>query len=258
MGGVFVRGWRACSCRQHSTYRRVKEKGMSPDRRLYLLVVYICAIQLRLSIGGNPRDSAQVSARNAPSGTSSSSGSVRNSSNITCQEDVLDQCPPNASCDKGQCVCLFGYKLNPAYHGKNGSGSSAQPSSSVSSTNVASHTYCLLDESGTKAASMYGGGGSSSSNSSKATGDGLASGDSSGTADQLPLREPVGAHHILGGVLIPLAFVVILIGSAILAKRTDLWSRLRQRFLAHRNRHRRRPAYEDVVLVGFEPQAGRL
>uniref|UniRef100_A0A182NHM1 EB domain-containing protein n=1 Tax=Anopheles dirus TaxID=7168 RepID=A0A182NHM1_9DIPT len=223
---------------------------MSTDRRLYLLVLYICAIQLRSTIGGNPRDSAQVSARNAPNnGTTTSSSSGRSSSNFACQEDVLDQCPPNASCDKGRCVCLFGYKLNPAYHGKNASGSGALPLSSVPSTNVAYPTYCLPDEAGTKAASIYGGGSSSSSssNSSKATGD-AAGGDSGGTTGQLPLREPVGAHHILGGVLIPLAFVVILIGSAILAKRTDLWSRLRQRFLAHRNRHRRRPAYEDVVL----------
>lgn len=222
---------------------------MSQDRRLYLLVLYICALQLQLSVGGNPRDSAQVSARNAPSnGTSSSSSNVsgQNNSNISCQEDVLDQCPPNASCDKGQCVCLFGYKLNAAYHGKNVSGSSALPSASVLSTNGAYQTYCLLDTVVTKVASISSS--ISSSNSSRATAEGPAAGDSGSAAGQLPLREPVGAHHIVGGVLIPIAFVVILIGSAILAKRTDLWSRLRQRFLAHRNRHRRRPAYEDVVL----------
>ncbi|XP_040158833.1 uncharacterized protein LOC120897796 isoform X1 [Anopheles arabiensis] len=222
---------------------------MHPDRRLYLLVLYVFALQFRTSIGGNPRDSAQVSARNvASNGTSSSSSSsVRSNSstNIACREDVLDQCPPNASCDKGQCVCLFGYKLNAAYHGKNASASSPPPAMPVPSTNAASITYCLPDETGAKATSLHGGPGS---NSSKAPGDGAAAEGDGGKAGQLPLREPVAAHHILGGVLIPLAFVVILIGSAILAKRTDLWARLRQRFLAHRNRHRRRPAYEDVVL----------
>ncbi|XP_035911973.1 uncharacterized protein LOC118512108 isoform X1 [Anopheles stephensi] len=229
---------------------------MHPDRRLYLLVVYIFAIHLRMSIGGNPRDSAQVSARNAPNNATNSSSSVRNSSstNIACREDVLDQCPPNASCDKGQCVCLFGYKLNPAYHGKNTTNSlSPTP---VPSTNVAyTTTYCLPDDTGAKATSLHGG---TSANSNKVPGEAGGTDGDGGNTGQLPLREPIEAHHILGGVLIPLAFVVILVGSAVLAKRAALWSRLRQRYAAHRNRHRRRPAYEDVVLVGFEPQTGRL
>ncbi|XP_052893656.1 uncharacterized protein LOC128301297 isoform X1 [Anopheles moucheti] len=227
---------------------------MYPDRRLYFVVLYVFAIQLRLSIGGNPRDSAQVSARNASNnGTNSSSARNSSTNTVACREDVLDQCPPNASCDRGQCVCLFGYKLNPAYLGKNATNSlSPLP---VPSTNVAYTTYCLPDDTGAKATSLHGG---LSSDSSKSPGeDGMTKGEG-GNTGQLPLREPVEAHHILGGVLIPLAFVVILVGSAVLAKRTDLWSRLRQRFIAHRNRHRRRPAYEDVVLVGFEPQTGRL
>uniref|UniRef100_A0A182P3K7 EB domain-containing protein n=1 Tax=Anopheles epiroticus TaxID=199890 RepID=A0A182P3K7_9DIPT len=220
---------------------------MYKDRRLYLLVLYVFAIQLPMSIGGNPRDSAQVSARNvANNGTSNSVSSTRNNSStntVACREDVLDQCPPNASCDKSQCVCLFGYKLNAAYHGKNAS--TGPSTASVPSTNIAYTAYCLPDELGAKATSLHGG---TSSNSNKAPGEVASAAGDGGNAGQLPLREPVGAHHILGGVLIPLAFVVILIGSAILAKRIDLWSRLRQRFLAHRNRHRRRPAYEDVVL----------
>uniref|UniRef100_A0A182J7T2 Uncharacterized protein n=1 Tax=Anopheles atroparvus TaxID=41427 RepID=A0A182J7T2_ANOAO len=176
---------------------------------------------------------------------------------MPCQEDVLDQCPPNASCDKGKCICLFGFKLNPGHHGK-----TATPlvpplpsAASTISTNVASSAYCVLDESNNSQTSTTGNG-DGSKNSNKPTADGTA--DDSGHAGQLPLREPAGAHHMLSGVLVPLAFVVLLIGSAMLAKRTQLWSRLRQRFLAHRNRHRRRPAYEDVVLVGFEPQAGGL
>ncbi|XP_053676703.1 uncharacterized protein LOC128726885 [Anopheles nili] len=221
---------------------------MSATRRLCFLTLYFFAIHLRWSIGGNPRDSAHIGGRNAYDTTSVG----KNSSNtIACQEDVLDQCPPNASCDKGQCVCLFGYKLNPAYHGKNASQSS--PTAPATSNSVVPYVYCLLDESSHKSATTNGG----SRNSSNAAAEGIK-GTENGHAGQLPLREPVAAHHILGGVLIPLAFVVILIGSAFLAKRTDLWSRLRQRFLAHRNRHRRRPAYEDVVLVGFEPQMGRL
>uniref|UniRef100_A0A182RFM8 EB domain-containing protein n=1 Tax=Anopheles funestus TaxID=62324 RepID=A0A182RFM8_ANOFN len=213
---------------------------MYPDRRLYLVVLYVFAIQLQLSIGGNPRDSAQVSARN----NATNSTSAKNSStNIACREDVLDQCPPNASCDRGQCVCLFGYKLNPAYHGKT-TANSLSPTP-VPSTNVAYTTYCLPDDSSAKATSFHGG---FSSESSKSPGEeGITRGEGENMG-QLPLRKPVEAHHILGGVLIPLAFVVILVGSAILAKRLDLWSRLRQRFIAHRNRHRRRPAYEDVVL----------
>uniref|UniRef100_A0A182WIR0 EB domain-containing protein n=1 Tax=Anopheles minimus TaxID=112268 RepID=A0A182WIR0_9DIPT len=217
---------------------------MYPDRRLFLVVLYVFAIQLRLSIGGNPRDSAQVSARNAPNNATNSSSARNSSTNtVACREDVLDQCPPNASCDRGQCVCLFGYKLNPAYHGKNTTKS--LPPTSVPNTDVAYTTYCLPDDTGAKATSLHGG---YSSDASKSSGEiGVTSGEG-GNMGELPLREPVGAHHILGGVLIPLAFVVILVGSAVLAKRTDLWSRLRQRLIAHRNRHRRRPAYEDVVL----------
>lgn len=214
---------------------------MSADRLLFVLVLYICAIQFRGTIGGNPTDRVNLSARNA----SNANNSEKNNGTIPCQEDVLDQCPPNASCDKGKCICMFGFKLNSGYHVNTATITvPPQPSVvSITSTKVASSVYCLPDEGDSQTSSS----GEGIKNSNKPTSDGSAS--NSDHAGQLPLREPAGAHHILSGVLIPLAFVVILVGSAILAKRTQLWSRLRQRFLAHRNRHRRRPAYEDVVLV---------
>ncbi|XP_050096321.1 uncharacterized protein LOC126578100 isoform X3 [Anopheles aquasalis] len=226
----------------------------SKRRRLVVVLLWCGVFGLHfLQTGaGNPTDSASVSARNANNSTAASSSSAaanlnnsssRNTSSIACEEDVLFQCPPNASCDKGRCVCMFRYKLNPAFH--NG-GQTAAPAAAATptSTNGASSSslpYCLLDESSNDSASASGGAGSPGK-------DHRPAGSSAGNADQLPLREPAGAHHILSGVLIPLAFVVIMIGSALLAKRTQLWSRLRQRFQARRGRHHRRPAYEDVVL----------
>ncbi|XP_052872252.1 uncharacterized protein LOC128277770 [Anopheles cruzii] len=223
-------------------------------RRLALLGLCIFALHILETQGGNPTDSASVSARNANNNSSSNNNTSSNSgtsggntNTIACQEDELLQCPVYASCDKGRCVCMFRYRLNPAHHGKNATlgGSSLATATSGASTS-SSVPYCLPDESNTT-----GGDNAANAQNEPASSQG-------GHAGQLPLREPPGAHHILGGVLIPLAFVVIMIGSALLAKRAQLWSRLRQRFQLHRNRHRRRPAYEDVVLVGFEPQTGRL
>ncbi|XP_058056374.1 myosin-G heavy chain-like isoform X2 [Anopheles bellator] len=218
-------------------------------RRLALLGLCIFALHILETQGGNPTDSASVSARNANNNSSNNNTSNMNSSGasggnantIACQEDELLQCPLNASCDKGRCVCMFRYRLNPAHHGKNATlgGSSTATATSGASTSSSSSSvpYCLPDESNTT-------GGDNAANPQKEP-----ASPQGGHAGQLPLREPPGAHHILGGVLIPLAFVVIMIGSALLAKRAQLWSRLRQRFQLHRNRHRRRPAYEDVVLV---------
>ncbi|XP_035790569.1 uncharacterized protein LOC118465950 isoform X1 [Anopheles albimanus] len=220
-------------------------------RRLVVVLLWfgVFGLHFHRTAAGNPMDSASVSARNANNSTAANSAaansnnsSSRNTSSIACEEDVLFQCPPNASCDKGRCVCMFRYKLNPAFH--NGGQAVATPAAAASTNGASSSSslpYCLLDESSSDSAGAGGGAGSAS----KDHGPG---GSSAGNADQLPLREPAGAHHILSGVLIPLAFVVIMIGSALLAKRTQLWSRLRQRFQARRGRHHRRPAYEDVVL----------
>ncbi|XP_049547613.1 uncharacterized protein LOC125958369 isoform X2 [Anopheles darlingi] len=239
----------------------------SKRRRLVVVLLWcgIFGLHFLQTGAGNPTDSASVSARNAnnsnaaaansSNGAGSLNSSSRNTSSIACEEDVLFQCPPNASCDKGRCVCMFRYKLNPAFHNGGQTAASATAAAAAAATptsaNGASSSslpYCLLDESSSDSASASGGAGSAGKDHRPAA----------GNADQLPLREPAGAHHILSGVLIPLAFVVIMIGSALLAKRTQLWSRLRQRFQARRGRHHRRPAYEDVVLVGFEPQSGRL
>uniref|UniRef100_A0A2M4AYQ3 Secreted protein n=1 Tax=Anopheles triannulatus TaxID=58253 RepID=A0A2M4AYQ3_9DIPT len=224
--------------------------AMSSKRRRLVVVLLWCGVfglHVLQTGAGNPTDSASVSARNAnnsitaAANSSNATASSRNTSSIACEEDVLFQCPPNASCDKGWCVCMFRYKLNPAFH--NGGSTTAAATATPTSTNGASSSslpYCLLDESISDSASAGGGAGT--------PGKDHRPGSSAGNADQLPLREPAGAHHILSGVLIPLAFVVIMIGSALLAKRTQLWSRLRQRFQARRGRHHRRPAYEDVVL----------
>ena len=55
---------------------------------------------------------------------------------------------------------------------------------------------------------------------------------------------PVGSHHIIGGILIPIFIVLIVIGAAYGVKRLEIIRRIRE----FRMRRRRQPFYEDVMM----------
>lgn len=57
-------------------------------------------------------------------------------------------------------------------------------------------------------------------------------------------KSSVRAHHIIAGVLIPIMFVLIAIGSIIAYKKLHITQRIRN----IRRTHRNRPFYEDVML----------
>uniref|UniRef100_A0A8D8AV63 (northern house mosquito) hypothetical protein n=1 Tax=Culex pipiens TaxID=7175 RepID=A0A8D8AV63_CULPI len=61
-------------------------------------------------------------------------------------------------------------------------------------------------------------------------------------------RETPEPHHILGGILIPVCIVMVILGIIILSKKLQLLQRIRILYPARA----RRPAYEDVILVGYE------
>uniref|UniRef100_A0A1Q3G485 Uncharacterized protein n=1 Tax=Culex tarsalis TaxID=7177 RepID=A0A1Q3G485_CULTA len=107
---------------------------------------------------------------------------------ISCMDDMLNQCPPNSSCNNGSCVCIHYFKQNPNYDEKE------------------SGNFCVLLETSLEV------------NNTK-----------SNTFGEV-FKESPAAHHIIGGILIPLL------------------QRIR---ILYPNRARR-PAYEDVILVGYE------
>uniref|UniRef100_A0A023EHJ8 Putative secreted protein n=1 Tax=Aedes albopictus TaxID=7160 RepID=A0A023EHJ8_AEDAL len=123
-------------------------------------------------------------------------------STIPCLIDMLNQCPPNSSCDEGLCVCLRTFKQNPDYNKK------------------INNDFCIEID---------------------AT---LSSGNKSITYDKVYRKAPE-AHHIVGGILIPVSAVIVILATIILAKKTQLVQRIRLSLFSNRPR---RPAYEDVVL----------
>ncbi|XP_055597328.1 uncharacterized protein LOC129747246 [Uranotaenia lowii] len=62
-------------------------------------------------------------------------------------------------------------------------------------------------------------------------------------------KEHPEPHHIIGGIFIPISAALILLLAIVMVKKMHIIQRIRQRL--HSNRARR-PAYEDVVLVGYE------
>ncbi|XP_053688439.1 uncharacterized protein LOC128737759 [Sabethes cyaneus] len=62
-------------------------------------------------------------------------------------------------------------------------------------------------------------------------------------------KEAPETHHILGGILIPISIVLVMLSAIVLTKKLHLLQKIRQMIFSSRAR---RPAYEDVVLVGYE------
>lgn len=64
------------------------------------------------------------------------------------------------------------------------------------------------------------------------------------TSDGPKIHPLPGAHHVIGGILIPIFFVVVAIGVVYGIRRLHLQQRVRSIRLSRRNR----PFYEDVML----------
>lgn len=122
-------------------------------------------------------------------------------------------CPDLTTCtESGECRCWRDYIYNPA-HEKN-----------------ASAEYCIYKPSKTPAGGASGTGSTPSLSGSK-------------TASAISQHEPPGAHHLIGGIVIPVVFVLAAIGVVYLVKRFNLIRRAREAFT-----RRNRPFYEDVMM----------
>ncbi|EAT43386.1 AAEL005193-PA [Aedes aegypti] len=135
-------------------------------------------------------------------------GSANNATHTKqCLIDMLNQCPPNSSCDEGLCVCLHSFKQNPEYNEQKNNDFCIEVDATLSLPGNKSITY-----------------------------------------DKIYRKAPE-PHHILGGILIPVSAVIVILATIVLAKKTQLMQRIRLSLFSNRPR---RPAYEDVVLVGYE------
>ncbi|XP_055627432.1 uncharacterized protein LOC129769302 [Toxorhynchites rutilus septentrionalis] len=136
-------------------------------------------------------------------------GLVQNNAfTIKCMIDMLNQCPPNSSCDEGLCICLSHFQQNPAFNEHE------------------RKDFCIIQQ------------------TSVAT----PTANKSVTFNMV-FKESPDAHHILGGILIPVFAVLVILATIVLTKKLQLLQKVRQMLFSSRAR---RPAYEDVVLVGYE------
>lgn len=70
-----------------------------------------------------------------------------------------------------------------------------------------------------------------------------------GATDQVLKIQPLpGAHHVIGGILIPIFFVLIALGAIYGVRRLHIQQRMRNIRMTRRNR----PFYEDVMLGSNE------
>lgn len=75
-------------------------------------------------------------------------------------------------------------------------------------------------------------------------------GDQTSTTDSgvLKIRPLPGAHHVIGGILIPIFFVFVAVGAIYGVRRLHIRQRMRNIRMTRRNR----PFYEDVMLSTHE------
>lgn len=122
---------------------------------------------------------------------------------------------------EGECQCNAGFIFNPQYTNDN--------------------DYCIIDTNqpdDTKQSNSKSGRSSNSSYSSQSENNNLV-------IDEPKIQSTPRPHHIVAGVLIPIVFVLIVIGSIFVYMKLHVTQRIRN---IHRRTHRNRPFYEDVML----------
>lgn len=128
----------------------------------------------------------------------------------------------------GLCECKDSFKLNPA--------------------STSSETYCIEDnEIDLKSIKTTANNIPSAMNNNLS--DTITSSESTVSSEgiQEMLLKKSNTNHVLAGILIPIAFVFVVIGSVFIYKKLHITQRIRN---IHRTR-RSRPFYEDVML-GFK------